>query len=70
MECDSMYAAIEHEKAFVDVFTILDWGSIFGRTIRRQPYKVGNFHHGDFYDFQKLVKDIMKTKEKTRRGTT
>ena len=31
------------------------------------PYKVGNFHHGDFYDFQKLAKDIMNTEEKTRR---
>ena len=39
-----MYTAIEHEKKFVGVFTMLDWGSIFGRTRRHHPYKVGNFH--------------------------
>ena len=42
MECDSMHAAIEHEKKYVDVFTMLDWISIFGRTTRRHRYKVKN----------------------------
>ena len=30
MECESMHAAIEHEKKYVDVFTMLDWIIIFG----------------------------------------
>ena len=54
MECASMYTAIDHEKKFVDVFTMLDWRASFGLKTGRHPYKVGNFHHGDFYDFQKL----------------
>ena len=28
MECDSMHVAIEHNKRYVDVFTMLDWISI------------------------------------------
>ena len=40
MECDSMHAAIEHEKKYVDIFTMLDWISNFGRARRRHPYKV------------------------------
>ena len=64
MECDSMHAAIEHEKRYVDVFTMLDWISIFGRARRRHPYKVKNFHYEDFYDFQKLAKDTMKKRRR------
>ena len=68
MECDSMHAAIEHEKKYVDVFTMLDWISIFGRARRRHPYKVKNFHYEDFYYFQKLAKDTMKNRRRDENG--
>ena len=68
MECDSMHAAIEHEKKYVEVFTMLDWISIFGRARRRYPYKVNNFHYEDFYDFQKLAKDTMKNRRRDENG--
>ena len=70
MECDSMHAAIEHEKKFVDVFTMLDWVSIFRRARRSHPYKVHNVTHRDFYDFQKLAKEIMKNRRKDLEGNT
>ena len=70
MECDSMHAAIEHEKKFVDVFTMLDWVSIFRRARRSHPYKVHNVTHRDFYDFQKLAKEIMKNRRIGLEGNT
>ena len=70
MECDSMHAAIEHEKKFFDVFTMLDWVSIFRRAGRSHPYKVHNVTYRDFYDFPKLAKEIMKNRRKGLEGNT
>ena len=63
-----MHAAIEHEKKYVDVFTVLDWISKFGRARRRHPYKVNNFHYKYFYDFQKLANDTMKIRRRDENG--
>ena len=68
MECGSMHAAIEHEKKYVDVFTMLDWISIFGRARRPHPYKVKNFHYKNFSDFQKLAKDTMNNRRRDENG--
>ena len=40
MECDSMHAAIEHEEKFVEVFTMLDWVSVYSSARRSHLYKV------------------------------
>ena len=67
MECDSIHAAI----TWKEVHQCIPYArlGIHFWTYETSPYKVGNFHHGNFYDFQKLAKDIMNTEEMTRRGT-
>lgn len=65
MECDSMHAAIEHEKKSTCVYTMIDWVSIFRRARRRRPYIVRNLHHQAFYDFKQLAKTLITNK---RRG--
>ena len=67
MECDSIHAAITW-KEFCQCILYARL-MIHFCTYETTPYKVRNFHHGDFYDFQKLAKYIMNTDEKMRRGT-
>ena len=40
MEVDSMHAAIEHEKKYIDTFTMIDFRNIFVSSRRKNPYKV------------------------------
>ena len=67
MECDSIHAAITW-KEVRQCILYARLGINFW-TYETAPYKVWNFHNGNFYDFQKLAKDIMNTEEKTRRRT-
>ena len=59
MVCDSMHSAAEHEKRHADVFTMLDWTQIFCWVRCKNPYKVFNYHHKRFYDFQKLAQRFL-----------
>ena len=67
MECDSIHAAITC-KEICQCILYARLGIHFW-TYMTALYKVGKFHHGDFYNFQKLAKDIMNTGEKMRSGT-
>ena len=62
MECDSMHAAIEHEKKSTHVYTMLDWISIFRRARHRNPYCIRNLHYQDFHNFKELAQTLIKNK--------
>ena len=68
MECDSMHSAIETEKKYIDVYTIIDWISIFRRARRRHPYTVVSLHHDDMFDLQNLAQKIMKNRRQDGDG--
>lgn len=70
MECDSMHAAIEAEKKWIDVFSMVDWVNIFRRARRKNPYNVTHLHYGDFYNFQVLAQCIIKNRNKDENGAT
>ena len=62
MECDSMHAAIEAEKKYKDVYTMLDWISIFRGARRRHPYKVNNLHYEDMLDFHSVATMLFRNR--------
>ena len=53
-----MHSAIECEKKYVDVYTMIDWVSIFRRC--RLPYRVITLQHSDVLDLQGLSQQIIK----------
>ena len=63
MECNPIHAAITRKKVCQCRLGFHLWA------YKTAPYKVGNFHHRDFFDFQKLAKYIMNRDENMRRGT-
>ena len=68
MECDSMQSAIECEKKYVDVYTMIDWVSIFRRARLRLPYRVINLQHSDVLDLQGLSQQTIKNRKKHEDG--
>ena len=56
MEVDSMHAAIEHEKKYIDTFTMHDWRTIFMSSRRKNPYKVQSLDHSMFFISRPLLK--------------
>ena len=68
MECDSMHSAIETETKYKDVYTMLDWMSIFRRARTRNPYKVTNFHYRDIYDLHEIALLLMKNRRRDEDG--
>ena len=68
MECDSMHSAIECEKKYVDVYTMIDWVSIFRRARRRHPYTVINIQHSDVLDLQRLSQQTIKNRKQDEDG--
>ena len=68
MECDSMHSAIESEKKYIDVYSMIDWVSIFRRARRRNPFKVIQMHHKMFFDLQRLAADLMKNRRRDTEG--
>ena len=68
MECDAMHSSIESAKKYSDVFTMLDWITIFRQARRRNPFTVEHLRHPDFYDFQKYAQQVMKNKRQDEDG--
>ena len=68
MECDSMHAAIEAEKKYKDVYTMLDWISIFRGARRRHPYKVNNLHYEDMLDFHCVATMLFRNRLRDEDG--
>ena len=68
MECDSMHSAIECEKKYVDVYTMIYWVSIFRRARRRLPYRVIHLQHSDVLDLQGLSQQIIKNRKQDEDG--
>ena len=63
-----MHSAIECEKKYVDVYTRIDWVSIFRRARRRLPYRVINLQHSDILDLQGLSQQTTKNRKKDEDG--
>ena len=63
-----MHSAIECENKFVDVYTMIDWVSIFRRARRRLPYSVINLQHSDILDLQGLSQQTIKNRQKDEDG--
>ena len=68
MECDIMHSAIETEKKYIDVYTIIDWMSIFRRARCQHPYTVVNLHHENMFDLQSLAQKIIKNRRQDEHG--
>jgi len=61
LEADSMHATIERSKKHKTIYTTRDWALLYSiARIKTCPYKVTNIHYDDFYDLEKLVKDMLK----------
>lgn len=65
MEVDSMHSAIEREKRFTDVFSIIDWKGIMhrARSTRHnkntRPYNVTELSFNDMIDVKTLASKVM-----------
>lgn len=68
LECDSMHSAIEREKRFTPVSSMLDWVSIFTRSRRKQPYKVKVLEHTDILDFGSRAQSTMRNLNRSTEG--
>ena len=68
MECDSRHAAIEAEKKYKDVYTMLDWISIVRGARRRHPYKVNNLHYEDMLDFHSVATMLFRNRLRDEDG--
>ena len=67
MEVDSMHAAIEHEKKYIDTFTMHDLRTIFMSSRRKNPYKVQSLDHSMFYfNFKTLAEKLISNKKKKK----
>ncbi|ESO91835.1 hypothetical protein LOTGIDRAFT_163196 [Lottia gigantea] len=64
MECDSMHSAIESKKRNLDLFTMLDWVSVFKKARRKRPYNVVNLRYNDIYNFQDVTQQLMKNRKR------
>jgi hypothetical protein len=62
-----MHASIEGAKKYSNVYTMVDWISIFQRARRRNPYKV-SLHHQDILNFQHVAQQMMKNRRKDQDG--
>ena len=63
-----MHSAIECDKKYVDVYTMIDWVSIFRRARRRHPYTVINIQHSDVLDLQRLSQQTIKNRKQDEDG--
>ena len=63
MEVDSMHAANEHEKKYIDTFTVHDWRTIFMSSRRKNPYKVQSLDLSMFFYFKALAEKLISNKK-------
>jgi len=68
MQCDSMHAAIEHEKRYRSVNSVEEWKEIMQSARRNNPYKVKQFKYNDFHNLKQLAADSITNRRLSSNG--
>jgi len=56
-----MLGTIERCRKHKKIYTTQEWALLFSTArIKPSPYKVTNIHYDEFYDLEKIVKDMVK----------